>query len=154
MYSPHSSQTHTMPPAKKKVKGMLANLWQPSTSSTASNPPPSTVTTSTPISSDSDSESNPTTSQKRVGGSYIWDHGTKVLCENGSSAWRCGYCRKVLPCVSSTSNQRRHLREIHKMKDPGDNNPNDQQTTLDAHILRPFRVDVARKLLVEYHIES
>src|SRR5579859_3233408 len=31
--------------------------------------------------------------------------------------------------------------------------PNDQQTTLDAHILRPFRVDIARKLLVEYHIE-
>src|SRR5579859_2216215 len=29
----------------------------------------------------------------------------------------------------------------------------DQQKTLDTHILRPFRVNVVRKLLVEYHVE-
>ena len=39
------------------------------------------------------------------------------------------------------------------MADPTDNNGDDKQTTLDTHILRPFRVDIARKLLVEYHIE-
>jgi hypothetical protein len=57
-----------------------------------------------------------------------------------------------LPSVSSTSNQRYHLSKKHQIKDPGDH-ADDQQTTLDAHILRPFRVDIARKLLVEYHIE-
>jgi len=143
-----------MPP-KKKVKSTLANCWQPSTFT--SNPPPSTVTTLTSTSSDSepengDSESNPKT-QKHVGSSYIWDHGTKVLHSDGSPGWKCSYCRHILPSVSSTSNQRRHLRKIHKMKDPEDHDDNDQQTTLDAHILRPFRADVARKLLVEYHIE-
>src|SRR5437762_13006323 len=30
---------------------------------------------------------------------------------------------------------------------------NDQQMRLDKHILRPFRIDVARKLLIEYHVE-
>src|SRR5438552_18836181 len=72
--------------------------------------------------------------------------GTKVLRSDGSPGWKCIYCRHVLPSVSSTSNQRYHLRRIHKITDPEDH-ANDQQTTLDTHILRPFRVDVARKLL-------
>src|SRR5579859_7412573 len=110
-----------MPP-KKKIKSSLANCWQPSTC--ASNLPPSTATTSTPTSSDSepenrDSESNPQI-RKRVGSSYIWDHGSKVVCSNGSPGWKCIYCHHVLPSVSSTSNQRRHLRKVHKIKDPGD----------------------------------
>jgi hypothetical protein len=40
----------------------------------------------------------------------------------------------------------------HRITDP-DEPIDDQQTTLDTHILKPFRVDIARKLLVEYHIE-
>src|SRR5579859_5755883 len=37
---------------------------------------------------------------------------------------------------------------VHKITHP--EHADDQQTTLDTHILRPFRVDIARKLLVEY----
>jgi len=48
--------------------------------------------------------------------------------------------------VSSTSNQRYHLRKVHEITDP-EQHADNQQTTLDTHILRPFRVDVARKLL-------
>jgi hypothetical protein len=54
--------------------------------------------------------------------------------------------------VSSTSNQRYHLRKIHKIIDP-EHHANNQHTTLDTHILRPFQVNVAWKLLVEYHVE-
>src|SRR5579859_3312929 len=61
------------------------------------------------------------------------------------------YCHHVVLLVSSTSNQRYHLRKIHKITDP-DHNANDQQMTLDSHMLRPFRVDIARKLLVEYYV--
>src|SRR5438552_14231131 len=45
-----------------------------------------------------------------------------------------------------------HLRQRHKITDPEDR-ANDQQTTIGTHILRPFRVDVAHKLLVEYYVE-
>src|SRR5579859_4422054 len=135
---------------KKKVNSTLANCWvNPEPSTFASIPPPSTATSST--SSDPENpESNPN-KRKRVGSSYIWNHGTKIIRSDGSSGWKCIHCRHVLP-VSSTSNQRYHLRETHKITDP-EHHANDQPTTLDRHILRPFRVDVARKLLVEYHVE-
>ena len=103
------------------------------------------------MSSDTENlESNPN-KRKRVRSSYIWEHGTKIICDDGSSRWKCIHCRHVLP-VSSTSNQRYHLREIHKLTDP-EHHTDGQQTTLDANILRPFRADIMRKLLVEYHIE-
>src|SRR5579859_2500202 len=114
-----------MPP-KKKVKGALANCWQPSTS--VSNPSPSIVTISTSSDSENpESESNSQT-QKHVSSSYIWDHGTKVIF-NGAASWRCNYCRHILPSVSSTSNRRYHLSKKHQIKDPGDH-ADDQQTHL------------------------
>src|SRR5437667_10641467 len=152
-----------MPPTKK-FKSNLANYWanpepsmlasipppSPEPSTSASIPPLSTTTLSTSPDQENP-ESNPH-KRRRVGSSYIWEHGTKVLRSDGSPGWKCIYCRHVLPSVSSTSNQRYHLRRVHKITDSEDH-ANDQQMTLDTHILRPFRVDVARKLLIEYHVE-
>src|SRR5579859_6851672 len=132
-----------MPP-KKKANSTLANCWaNPEPSTFASILPPSTETSST----SSDPESNPN-KRKRVSVSYIWNHDTQVLRNDGSPGWECIHCRHVLSLVWSTSNQRYHLRKVHKITDP--EHADDQQTTLDTHILRLFRVDVVRKLLLEY----
>jgi len=134
-------------PAQKRIRSSLAVCWGQTSSSLES--------TTTVLSSSSDSEAEPpepsTNPPKRVGASFIWDHGSPVLCSNGSHTWKCSYCNHSLPCLTSTSNQRLHLKTKHCITDKP--NSNDRQTTIDSHIVRPFQVEVARKLLVEYHIE-
>ena len=55
--------------------------------------------------------------------------------------------------MSLTSNQRYHLRIAHRITDPVESNDDDQQTTLDTHLLKPFQVDTMRKLLIEWIVE-
>src|SRR5579859_2961658 len=54
-------------------------------------------------------ESNPN-KRKHVGASYSWNHGTQVLCNDGSPSWECIHCCHVLSLVSSTSNQRSYTK--------------------------------------------
>ena len=139
-------------PLQNKVKRTFANCWMNSEPSTSSSILPSSTPSSLPMSSDPENPESNSNKRKRIGLSYIWNHGTKIRRGDGSSGWKCTHCCHILP-VSSTSNQRYHLKKKHRITDPDD--PfNDQQTTLDTHILRPFRVDTARKLLVEYHVND
>jgi hypothetical protein len=140
------------PPAKRPTKSALAAYW-----GQAASPPASTKTASSTLNLASDSEADdeePTAKKrKRIGASYIWDHGSEVSCSDGSRGWKCTHCRRVLSYTSTTTNQRSHLRTQHGIPDPQESNSDKQQTTLDTHILRPFKVEVVQKLLVEYHIE-
>jgi hypothetical protein len=145
------------PPPKKKVKSGLAGYWKPSNYSSASSSVSVAVQSSAPSlrGSPSDSEvetpEHGTKNQNRGNASFIWDHGLEVRCQDGSRGWKCAYCNHIIKYLSGTSNQGLHLRKKHHITDK--ETVNDNQTTLDTHILRPFRVEVVRKLLVEYHIE-
>src|SRR5579859_4543841 len=88
-----------------------------------------TAVTASSSSSDSQAETSElnTTTKKRVVTSYIWDHGSEVVCNNGSRGWKCGCCCHVVPYLSSTSNHRCHLRKKHCISDPQDGHDSDQQ---------------------------
>jgi hypothetical protein len=92
-----------------------------------------------------------------VGGSYIWNHGIEFINSEGVRCWKCTVCSaktpKILPVLASTSNQRYHLRAVHHITDPAESNDDDQQTTLDTHLLKPFQTEIMRKLLVEWIVE-
>jgi hypothetical protein len=148
------------PPPKKKVKSGLATCWgqsqHPNSSPLASIPRPSLTatpaTTSSDIEGENPSQQSDAKTQNRGNASFIWDHGSEILRQDGSRGWKCTYCNHIIPYLSGTSNQGTHLKKKHHIT--GDKETlNNNQTTLDTHILRPFRVEVARKLLVEYHIE-
>ena len=101
--------------------------------------------------------SPPTTSvstSQRSGGktSYIWNHGKKIVGE-GKDRWQCNHCRRSYAIIgSSTSNSRDHLNLDHGIPDP--KAPVDTtQSTLENYRRPPIRLDVLRKLIVEWIVE-
>lgn len=134
------------PPKKKQKPSTISNLWASSpTSSSSELNLRSIVTPSTPMSE------TPAVSKKRA--SFIWDYGIEFVDSNGNKCWKCSVCPatmpKILP-VSSTSNQRYHLKSVHHITDSAEE---EGQQTLDTHLLKPFQVEIMRKLLVEWIIE-
>ena len=90
----------------------------------------------------------PLPSKNRVGGSFIWDYGSEFIDSQGVKCWKCGLCSAKTPPIlplMSTSNQRYHLRAVHHITDPAESKDDDQQTTLDTHLLKPFLVEIMRK---------
>jgi len=148
-FAPHTS----MPPKKKLKSSTIANLWAYLESSTSFSSPPSTLATTPSTSNLETHAATPVSSKKHASASFIWDHGIEFIDSQGNKCWKCCVCSgktpKILP-VSSTSNQRYHLRVAHCITDPAKSNDDDQQTTLDTHLLKPFQVDTMRKLLVEW----
>jgi hypothetical protein len=112
--------------------------------------------TSSPI--DLTSSLAPTTASastsRRDGGktSYIWAHGKKIV-HDGKDRWECNHCKCSYPiCGSATTNQRDHLNNEHGILDP--KTPVDtKQSTLDNYRRPPIRLDVLRKLIVEWVVE-
>ena len=148
----------TMQPNKKQLitkstsqsSSPMARYLSSSSSSSAPAPTASLIdlTSSPPPTTMSASRS------QRDGGktSYIWAHGKKIVCE-GKDRWECRHCKRSYAiCGSATTNQRAHLNIEHGIPDPKE--PVDTKpSTLDNYRRPPIRLDVLRKLIVEWIVE-
>ena len=149
-----------MPPSKKKFimqsriqsSNTMERYMSTSSSSSSSAPLPTSslidLTSSLPPTTASASTS------QRDGGktSYIWVHGKKII-RDGKDQWECNHCKRSYAiCDSATTNQRVHLNIEHGILDP--KAPVDtKQSTLDTYRRPPIRLDVLRKLIVEWVVE-
>src|SRR5436305_3405082 len=148
-----------MPPKKKHItkskfhsSSPLARFLPSSSSSTS----PTSSSLIDLMSSRSSLSSPPTSApaSQRWGGktSYIWTHGKKID-HDGGDRWECNQCgRRYSMTGCSTTNPRDHLNDIHGIPDP--KAPIDtKQSTFDNYRRPPIRLDVLRKLIVEWIVE-
>ena len=145
-----------MPPKKKLIlkstvqsSSPMAHFWPGSSPSSSAPPPP----TSIDLTSSSPPTMSASTSQKGGGKtSYIWGHGMKVV-HDGEDRWLCNYCpRSYAMSGKATTNQRDHLNVDHGIPDPKATK-DIKQSTLDNYRRPPIRLDVLRKLIVEWIVE-
>ncbi|TMI79832.1 MAG: hypothetical protein E6H10_14720 [Bacteroidetes bacterium] len=149
----------TMPPKRKLISKSKIHSsspmarFLPSSSSSSSAPPPPT-SSSFDLTGSPPPTTPPTTSTSRSqkGGrtSYIWDHGEECV-RDGETRWQCNYC--LCNYVgSATSTQRSHLDTVHGIPDPkATKDP--KQSTLHNYKRPPIRIDILRKLIVEWIVD-
>ena len=93
-------------------------------------------------------------SQKRGRTSYIWDYGEEYV-RDGEARWQCNYC--LCNYVGrATSTQRSHLDTVHGIPDPKARKLEDSdltQSTLHNYRRPPIRMDILRKLIVEWIVD-
>ena len=98
----------------------------------------------------SPTSSAPTTGKGTT--SWIWEHGERVEA-NGKPMWRCNYCPNKY-VISTTSNQRTHLKSIHGIVPTGSISTN-QKTIEDivAQTKKSVSTERIRRVIAEWIID-